>query len=186
MDQASVRFQLRLTGALGADGSLAAATLAFQVGPHTRQTRQQIFVLGQLHLEPAFLCLGTLGENVQDQAAAVQHLDPQQICQHTLLGRRQVVVKNNHGRAAVPAEFPHLLHLSLADKGPGIRGDTVLENRTHGLAAGGLHQGSQLLHGALVRVLLFFQHGGIQSHQHNTVTNLFRFPHKSIGSPYFL
>ena len=178
VDQAAVRLQLGLAGAFGADGSAAAgAALAFQMGPHACQPGQQIFVLGQLHLEPAFLGLGPLGKDIQDQAAAVQHLDAQQLCQHPLLGGRQVIVKDDHGGPHIFAVELHLRHLALADEGAGVRGGAVLQNDAHGLAAGGLHQGGQLLHGVLVGILLFFQHRGIQAHQYHFVTNLFRLSH---------
>ena len=75
MDVAAVRFQLRLTRALGADGALAAgARLALQVRPHTDKPGQQVLILGQLHLQAPLLGLGSLGENVQNQSAAVNDL----------------------------------------------------------------------------------------------------------------
>ena len=186
MNETAVRLQLGLAGALGANGSLTAAALTLQMGPHSRQPGQQVLVLGQLHLEPSFLRLGPLGENVQDQAAAVQHLDAQHIRQHPLLGGRQVVVEDDHGGPHVLAAELDLRHLALSDKSPGVRRGPVLQHDAHRLSPGSLHQGGQLLHGGFVGVFLFFQYRGIQSHQHHFVTNFFRFPHKSVRSPYLV
>lgn len=95
---AAVRLQLGLAGTLGADGPLAAGTgLALQMGPHADEPRQQILILSQLHLQPALPGPGPLGEDIQDQAAAVQHLHAGHLRQHPQLGGRQVVVENHHG-----------------------------------------------------------------------------------------
>ena len=80
VDVPPVRLQLGFAGALGADGTLAAGTrLTLQVGPHAGEPGQQILILGQLHLEPALPGLSPLGKNIQNQPAAVQHLDAQQL-----------------------------------------------------------------------------------------------------------
>ena len=180
---AAVRFQLGLAGTLGANRALAAgARLAFQMGPHARQPGQQILVLGQLHLKPAFLRLGPLGKNIQNEAAAVQHLDPQCLRQHPHLGGGQVVIENDHGSPMATAEFPDLLHFALADEGAGVRRGAVLQHHAHGLGTGGLHQGGKLLHGALVGVFLFFQYRRVQPHQHHLISDFFCVPHKT---PYF-
>ena len=63
----------------------AGAALTLQMAPHTDQPGQQIAVLGQLHLQAALLGFCPLSENIQDQAAAVQHLNAQQLRQHPLL-----------------------------------------------------------------------------------------------------
>ena len=64
-DVAAVGLQLGLTGAAGADGGLApGGRLAHQMAPHARQPGQEVFVLGQLHLEPALLGPGPLGKNI--------------------------------------------------------------------------------------------------------------------------
>ena len=49
-DVPPVRLQLRLTGALRADGRTAGAALPFQMRPHTDQPGQQILILRQLYL----------------------------------------------------------------------------------------------------------------------------------------
>ena len=172
VDQAAVGLQLGLAGALGSDGSLAAAAaLALQMSPHAGEPGQQVLVLRQLHLEPALLGLGPLGEDVQDQAAAVQYLDPQHLGEHPLLGGGQVIVKDHHVRPGILAEELHLRRLALADEAAGIRGVPVLQNGAQGLAPGGLHQGSQLCHALLVGVLLPLQDRGVETHQHDFIAN---------------
>ena len=48
---------------------------ARQVGPHLPQARQGVFELGQLDLQPGLDGAGAGGEDVEDQLAAVEHLD---------------------------------------------------------------------------------------------------------------
>ena len=177
VDQAAVGLQLGLAGALGADGPLAAAAaLAFQVGPHTGKPGQQVLVLRQFHLQPALLGLGPLGEDVQNQAAAVQHLDPQHLREHPLLGGGQVVVKDHHVSPGILAEELHLRRLPLADKAAGVRGRPVLQHSAHRLSPGGLHQGGQLRHALLVGVLLPLQNRGVEAHQNHFVANSIHIP----------
>ena len=149
------------------------------MGPHAGQAGQQILVLRQLHLETALPGAGPLGENVQDQTAAVQHLHAQTLRQNPHLGRGQVIVEDHHGGAVGPAEIPHLLHLALADERAGVRRGTVLQHGADGLGTCRLHQGGQFLHGALVCVFLFFQDRGAQSHQNYPVTDLLCFLHST-------
>ena len=94
-DDPSVRLQLRLAGPAGAD----AAAGAREVGPQAGQARQLVLELGQLHLEAALVGLGVLGEDVQDQAAAVEDLDLEQLLQGALLIGRQLVVGHEQRRS---------------------------------------------------------------------------------------
>ena len=173
VDVAAVRLQLRLTGALGANGTLAAgAGLSLQMSPHTHQPRQQILVLGQLHLQAALLGLGPLGKDVQDQAAAVQHLYSGHLRQHPDLGGREVVVEDDHGGLFLLHHAPYLLHLALSDEAVGIRLLPALQNGADGLPSGGLYQSRQLRQTLLVCVILP-QHRGAQPHQHRIVSLIF-------------
>ena len=175
VDKTAVRFQLRLAGALRADGSLAAgAALTLQMAPHTDQPGQQIAVLGQLHLQAALLGFCPLSENIQDQAAAVQHLNAQQLRQHPLLGGGKVIVENDHGSTYIFNVKLHLRHLALPDEGARIRRGPVLENDAGILAAGGLHQSGQLVHTFLGGAVLP-QNRGVQAHQYNFISNFFLF-----------
>ena len=80
-DDAAVRLQLLLPGAPRSDTT----TRAGEVGPQTREPWQLVLQLGQLHLQPPLCRLSPLGEDVQDQAAAVQHLHVQQVLEGALL-----------------------------------------------------------------------------------------------------
>ena len=79
-------------------------------------------------------------------------------------------------------EFENL-GLSLTDEGAGVWGGTVLQYHAHSLSTGGLHQGRELLHGALIGVFLFFQHRRVQAHQHHFVSDFFCISHKT---PYLI
>ena len=68
-EQTPVGLQLRLTRPAQTD----AALLPLQVGPAADQPRGQVFELCQLHLELALETARSLGEDVQDQAGAVEH-----------------------------------------------------------------------------------------------------------------
>ena len=80
-DDAPVGLQLRLAGAPGAD----AAAGAREVRPQARQARQLVLELGELDLEAALVRLGVLGEDVQDEAAAVEDLDREELLERALL-----------------------------------------------------------------------------------------------------
>ena len=69
-DMPPVGLELRFAGAARADGC-ARTGLALEMGPHAGQPRQQIFILRELHLQPALLCAGALGENIENESAPV-------------------------------------------------------------------------------------------------------------------
>ena len=165
VDVPPVALQLGLAGAAGADGAL----LALQVGPHAQQPGEQILVLGQLHLEAALPGPRPLGEDVQNQGGAVQHLDLQLLPQHPLLGGGQAVVKDHHVRVHGPDQLPDLRHLALADEGAGVGGVLLLEHRAHALAPRRFQQVGELLHGLLGGILLSLQAVGPQAHQYRPV-----------------
>ena len=62
-----------------------AASHAREVRPHAGETRQLVLQLRQLHLDAALVRVRPLGEDVEDDAAAVEHLDVEQILQRALL-----------------------------------------------------------------------------------------------------
>ena len=111
------------------------------MGPHTSQPGQKVLILCQLHLQPSFFCAGSLGEDIQNQAAAVQHLDPQILRQGPHLGGREVVVENDHGSVRIFAVQLYLRALSLADEGPRVRRCTVLQHNPGGFCPRRLYQG---------------------------------------------
>ena len=93
-DHSPVRFQLGFAGSLGADASVV---LAAKVGPGSCEAGHHVLELSNLYHQAAFCRDGVLGENVQNQARTVQHLDSRQaLFQVAHLGARKVVVKNHH------------------------------------------------------------------------------------------
>ena len=168
-DVAAVGLQLGLAGALGADGRAAGAALPLQMAPHADQAGQQVLVLGQLHLQAALLGSGPLGEDVQDQAAAVNDLHAQQLGQDADLRRRQVVIEDHHGGLLVVHHALDLLHLALADEAVGVRLLPALQDDARRVAARRVHQLRQL-HQALLVGAVVAQYRRAQAHQHGVVT----------------
>ena len=125
-------------------------------------------VLGQLHLQTALLGSGPLGEDVQDQAAAVDDLDAQQLGQYTNLRRRQVVVEDHHGGLLVVHHALDLLHLALADEAVGIGLLPALQDDARRVAARRVHQLREL-HQALLVGAVLAQHRRAQAHQHGVI-----------------
>jgi hypothetical protein len=70
LDDAAVAFKLCLAGASGTDTTAE----SFQVAPLPRQTREQVLVLRQLHLELALAGPGPFREYIQNQGDAVDNL----------------------------------------------------------------------------------------------------------------
>ena len=159
-----------LAGAPGADSAL----LALQVLPHACQPGQQVFVLGQRHLEPPFAGAGPFGENVQNQGGAVHDGDAQLFGKRPLLGGGQGIVKDDNVRPQALDQLPDLLRFALADEGAGVGGGLVLQHRAQADAPRRVQKGGQLLQGFVRGVLLPGQVGGVEAHQYGAV-DLFYF-----------
>ena len=153
-DMTAVGLQLGFAGTLRADGRAAGAALPLQMAPHADQAGQQVLILGQFHLQAALLRPRPLGEDIQDQAAAVNDLHTQQLRQHTDLGGRQLIVEDHHGGLFIFHHAPDLLHLPLADEAVGVRLLPGLQYHARRLAACGLHQFRQLHQALLVGAVL--------------------------------
>ena len=87
----TVGLQLALTGTPHVD----TASLALEVGPHTRQAGQQILVLGQLDLRLGVGRTGALGKDVQDQSGTVYNAAVGLLFYVAHLGWAQFVVKDH-------------------------------------------------------------------------------------------
>src|SRR3989304_2967496 len=111
-DDAPVGFELRLAGAPGPD----AAAGAREVRPQPRQAGQLVLELGQLDLEAPLVGLSVLGEDVEDEAATIEHLDLQQLLERLLLVRLQFVVGDEQREARLALGLHELLGLALADQ----------------------------------------------------------------------
>jgi hypothetical protein len=69
-----------------------AAALALEVGPAAHQARGHVLELGQLDLQLAFVRTRALGEDVEDQAGAVDDAALGELLEVALLHRRERVV----------------------------------------------------------------------------------------------
>ena len=157
-----------------------------QARAHARQPGQQIAVLGQLHLEPAFGGARPLGENIQDQGASVLHHCPGQLLQSPHLAGGELIVEDDHVGVRRPDELGHLLGLALADEAVGVGGVAVLQHGGGAFAAGGFEQTAELLQGALRGGLLGAEAVGVQPDQHRPVNDmLFHKRLKSDSISYF-
>ena len=107
--------------------------------PWPVKPRQQIIQLRQLHLQLAFARAGAPGENIQDQLGAVDDLDVQRFFQIALLGGRQIVVEDHHGRIVEMDLRLELVDFAGADQRGRIRPrpglDEALGHARAGLAA---------------------------------------------------
>ena len=110
-DDPAVGLELALAGSAGADPALGPR----QVGPQLGQPRQLVLELGELDLEAALVGLGVEREDVEDQPAAVDDLDVEQLLEGALLGGRQLVVGDEEVEAGLALGGGELLGLALAD-----------------------------------------------------------------------
>ncbi len=81
--QAAVGLELGLAGPAQAD----AALLALEVRPTTHQSRRHVLELGEFDLQLAFEAARALREDVEDQAAAVEHAALEGLFEVALLAR---------------------------------------------------------------------------------------------------
>ena len=132
--------------------------LAAQVGPHTGQAGIQILVLRQLDLHARLGRLGPHRENIQDEQAAVEHLDIAEFAfEVTHLGRRQIIVEDNRIDGVGQDKLLNLLQLAFAHKGAGIGPVEFLGkrfNRLHARRFGQESQFVQILFSLVGRLLL--------------------------------
>jgi len=110
-DDASVRLELALARSTRPDPAAGPR----QVGPQPRQPRQLVLELRQFDLETAFVGLGVEREDVEDEPAAVDDLDVEQLLEGPLLGRRQLVVGDQDVEAGLALGRDEILGLALAD-----------------------------------------------------------------------
>src|SRR6266851_3918608 len=72
--------------------------------------------LRRLHLQAAFLGAGALGEDVQDQLGAVDHLDVELFLQVALLARGELFVEDEQVEVSLVLQRVQRLDLALADE----------------------------------------------------------------------
>ena len=101
---------------------------ARQVRPHAFEAGQGVFQLGQFDLQAGLDGAGPAGEDVEDQLAAVEDLDLGRLFQIADLGRRQIVVEDDHVGIVGLDLLLQLFELALADVGAGIDVLALLDN----------------------------------------------------------
>ncbi len=141
--------------------------------PHAGQARQEILVLRKLHLQLTLAGPGPLGENIQNEAGAVKHLDAQFLRQNAHLGRRQLIVEDGEVAVVGFDQLLEFLDLAVAEEGSGLGRWARLDQRRHSLAPGGLNEGGKLLHRHVAGALMLVHARGGKPCQHRAF--FFRF-----------
>ncbi len=111
-DAPAVDFELRFTRAARAD----AAAQPRQMRPLARQARQQIFELCKFYLHLALVAARALGENIEDQLAAIDDAHFERRFQIALLRRRQVFVDDDEVGVAFLQGLLNFVDLAAADQ----------------------------------------------------------------------
>ena len=135
---AAVGFELGFTVTPHAD----AARLPGQVTPEARQPREEMLKLREFNLELAFAGAGALGEDVENERGAVEHLAFEDFLEIAALSGGKFIVENDgidFFAAAVGGEF---VRLAAADEGAGDGRVEFLRAIPDDLSAGA---GGQLL-----------------------------------------
>ena len=148
-DHAPVKLELRLAGAAQAHHAAgrcaAAAGLALKVQPLAAQARQQILVLRQLDLDAALVRARVRGEDIQDQAGAIEHLHLQRFFEVARLRRRQLIVEDHQVIFQLIAQCGDLFRFAGADE---MLGEGPFEPLVHAadhIKVGSIGQQRQLL-----------------------------------------
>ena len=159
LDDTAVGLNLRFTGTAHTD----TASLTLEVGPHTRQSRQQVLVLRQfdLHLGAGGLC--ALGKDVEDEARAVERLDLDGLLDEGNLLGREVVVKDDKADVVVLDKIDNFFEFALADVGRAVGAVAPLQESAHGDGARRL--GEEFKFVEVFFGLGFALLGGNQSHE---------------------
>ena len=122
IDFLAVEFELRLPWTTRPDP----ATEAGECAPPTAQPWEEVAQLGKFHLQPRLLGRRSLGEDVHDQLRAVDYLPLDRLFQVACLGRRELVVTDDHIRSQLTRCCLDLAYLSLPDEGGGIAAQALL------------------------------------------------------------
>ena len=109
-----------------------AAALTFEVSPTSDQPTGLVIEMGQFDLQAAFRRCGSLSENLEDQASAVDDLAPGLVLQGLLLDWCQRRIDHQQFRVIAFREGPDFFHLAFAEQAgdiPKVRSfvDWVLE-----------------------------------------------------------
>jgi len=119
------------------------------VAPLAGESRQEVLVLRQFHLEAAFARLGAPGEDVEYKGRAVQDLDVEGVFHAALLRGTELVVEDDDGVVDSGALGLDLRQLALADVVAGMRVVQLLDGAGDDAGAGGIGEERQLIEGGL-------------------------------------
>ena len=102
------------------------------MGPHARQSRQQVLVLGQFDLHLGAGRLGTLGKDVEDEARAVERLDLDGFLDKGDLFGREVIIKDDEADVVLLDIGHNFLEFSFAHIGGAVGAVTPLQESAYG------------------------------------------------------
>ena len=134
--QAPVGFQLGFARPAQAD----TAFLSLQVRPTAHQAGRQMIQLGQFHLQLALVGACALGEDIQDQAGAIQHPAFQPLFQIAFLTGRQAVIEDHQFGAFGGHQRSHFVGLAAAGKQTGVGPLALAAYEVNDFGAGGYRQ----------------------------------------------
>ena len=128
---AAVDFELRFTGTPGANPT----TLLRERHTSPTESGKAIAQQCQLHLRSTLRGASVLGKDIQDDCRAVNRRSPESLLEISLLGRAQIVVKNDGINVKDQALLKELGDLPRPKKGRWIGGITALNDLTHHICA---------------------------------------------------
>ena len=164
-DDSAVGLDHTLTGTAARSRT---AALPLEVGPQSRQSRQHVFVVGQLDLRLGIGRLSPRQKDVQNQPRAVQQPARKLLFDIARLRRAQLVVEDHHVDLLLLAVLDDLGQFARphVDASRGLR--QALREAFHGPDIGRLGQKLQLVEVfvGLARILIVSHHG----HQYRPFT----------------
>ncbi len=116
-NQTAVDFELFLAGATQAD----ATALPLKMRPAAYQAGRQMFQLGEFHCQLAFRTAGALGEDVENQCAAVDDAAGKLALKIALLHARQWMVEDHQFSTVFGAGRTNLFNLAATSEERGVR-----------------------------------------------------------------
>ena len=120
-------------------------TLALEVSPHSRESRQKILILRQLHLHLCIGSLRTLGKNIENKAGAVEHLHFHLLLNVGNLLWGEVIVENHQPHLIFLNILRYLLKFALSHKCHAVGRVHALQEFLHRLRSCGVGQESKLI-----------------------------------------
>lgn len=140
-DDTSVGLNLSFAGTAHTD----AATLTLEVGPHARESREEVLVLSQFDLSLGMGGLGTTGEYVEDEACAVEDLDFEFALEVGDLLGGEVVIEYYHGDVVSLDVGDYFFQLAFTDEGVRIWVVKFLGEDLASLGAGSVGEEGELV-----------------------------------------